>query len=151
MDKSGRLGGQCQDIPGVYFLCQTFESVPSVPHRRLNIPYASSIFMPLINWISVLGGEEKNEKDLKKLARKMIDEVAQVKLLVNNKPVPFNLLDFRAQSPVFNIVLPSDNIFDLDPGATSIIVDGFWIFFQPLVRELCIETYGACRSGRTKI
>jgi hypothetical protein len=150
-DKKGRLGGQCQDIPGVYFLCQTFESAPSVPHRHVNVPNSSSIFMPIINWISVLGGEEKNEEDLKKLAKKMIDEVARVQLLINDKPVPFNLLNFRVQSPVFSMLLPTDNIFDVEPGPTSIIVDGFWIFFQPLVTDLCLETYGACRSGVTQI
>jgi hypothetical protein len=80
-----------------------------------------------------------------------MDEAANLRLSINEKPVPLDLSNFRVQSIVSDIVLPNDNILDMEPGATSIIADGFWIFFQPLVKDLTLETYGSCQSGITQI
>jgi hypothetical protein len=80
-----------------------------------------------------------------------MDEAANLRLSINEKPVPLDLSNFTVQSIVSDIVLPNDNILDMEPGATSIIADGFWIFFQPLVKDLTLETYGSCQSGITQI
>jgi hypothetical protein len=107
--------------------------------------------MPIINWISVPEGKGKDEEDLKKLAMEKMDEAANLRLSINEKPVPLDLSNFRVKSVVSDIVLPNDNIFDMEPGAISIVADGFWIFFQPLVKDLTLETYGTCQSGITQI
>jgi len=135
----------------VIFLCQTFESVESMPQRHVILPVGSSIFMPIINWISVIGGKEKEEKDLKKLAKEMMDEVVKLHISLNGKPLPINLWNFRVQTPAFVIDLPNMNIFGVPKGKKLVLVDGFWIFFQPLVNNFSIETFGACRSGKTRI
>ena len=150
-DKSGMLAMQCQKFSGVIFLCQTFESNPTRPSRSVTIPNGSSIFMPIINWISVLGGKEKSKNDLKKKAKEMMDEVVKLQLLINGKVISLNFLDFRVQTPVFDVVLPKNNMFDVKQGQNSIVADGFWIFFRPQAKRLKIETYGACRSGKTQI
>jgi hypothetical protein len=108
--------------------------------------------MPIINWIYALEGKEKDEEEnIRKLAMERMDEAANLRFSINGKALPFNLSNFRAQSVVSDIVLPDDNIFDMEPGATSIIADGFWVFFQPLVKDLTLETYGSCQSGKTQI
>ena len=135
----------------VVFLCQTYESVRSMSKRHISIPAGSSIFMPIINWISVLGGKEKNTMDLKKLAEKMIDEVVKLQFIINGTSIKADLWDFRVQTSAFDILLPNNNIFDVPEGRTSMVVDGFWMFFQPLRNRLSIETFGACRSGITHI
>lgn len=135
----------------VVFLCQTYESATSIPKRHISVPTGSNIFMPIINWISVLGGNEKNTMDLKKLAEKMIDEVVKLQLIINGSPIKADLWDFRVKTPAFDIVLPNNNIFGVSGGRTSMVVDGFWMFFQPLQDRLSIETFGACRSGITRI
>jgi hypothetical protein len=150
-DKSGMLTLQSQIFSDVMFLCQTFESTPSNSHRFVTIPNGSSIFMPIINWISVIGGKEKCKNDLKKKAKEMMDEVVKLQLLINGKLVSLNFLDFRVQTSVLEVVLPKNNIFDIKPGHTLIAADGYWIFFRSHAKQLKIETYGACRSGRTQI
>jgi hypothetical protein len=108
--------------------------------------------MPIINWIYALERKEKDEEEnIRKLAMERMDEVANLRFSINGKAVPFNLSNFRAQSVVPDIVLPDDNIFDMKPGATSIVADGFWVFFQPLVKDLTLETYGSCQSGIIRI
>lgn len=150
-DATGGYATQAQNVPEVLFLCQTFESSRSIPNRKVMITNGTNIFMPIINWISVLGGAERNEDDLKKLAKEMMDEVVKLQIFINGQLLPVDLAGFRFQSPILHLVLPIENIFDLKHGPTTLVVDGFWIFFRPLVRHLTLETYGACRSGRTQI
>lgn len=107
--------------------------------------------MPVINWISVLRGDERNGQDLIRLAKKMMDEVVKLPQLINGQQLPIDLRDYRMHSPVLDLVLPENNILNVKAGATSVVVDGFWIFFRPLARQISIETYGACRSGKTQI
>ena len=140
-----------QNFPGVIFLCQTFESVPTKPHRTITIPKDVCIFMPIINWISIQERKEETSNYLKMLAKEMMDEVANLNLLINGYPISINLRNFRFHSPIFKMSVPDDNIFGVKSGTKTIVTDGFWIFFQPLVNDLIIETYGACRSGRTQI
>lgn len=149
-DNSGLLTRKAQLFSKVIFLCQTFESVPMIPHRQIEFIAGQYVFMPIINWISVQD-ETNNGRGLRKLAKKMMDEVVKLHLSVNGKTIPIDLSNFRFQSPIFNVLLPSDNIFDVRPGKTAIVADGFWIFFKALVKNLEIETLGACRSGRTHI
>jgi hypothetical protein len=147
------MTGQIHDVPNTIFLCQTFgfQNVHEVPQRIMTIPNGWGIFMPIINWISI--PEEKGDyiEDLKKLATEKMDEAANLRFSINEKLVPLDLSGFRVQSVVNNIVLPNDNILEVEPCTTSIVVDGYWIFFQPLVKNLSLETFGSCQSGITKI
>jgi hypothetical protein len=43
-----------------------------------------------------------------------------------------NLEQYRVQSDFFNIIIPEDNIYDADPGAFKAMVDGFFVFLEPL-------------------
>lgn len=108
--------------------------------------------MPIINWISVLESTEKGkEKDLERLAEERMDEAANLRLAINDKSIPLSFTNFRVQSISDNIILPQDNIFDIEPGLTSFVADGFWIYFKPLTLDLTLETYGSCQSGAIQI
>ena len=43
-----------QNNPDVLFLCQTYEGVEFTPSRRNVITKGRFIFMPIINWISIM-------------------------------------------------------------------------------------------------
>jgi hypothetical protein len=43
-----------------------------------------------------------------------------------------NLEQYRIQSDFFNITIPEDNIYDADPGTFKAMVDGFFVFLEPL-------------------
>jgi hypothetical protein len=105
--------------------------------------------MPIINYICVPDGKEA--QDWKKEAEEHMDKVVRLNFYINGKLIPINLSDFRVQTPAFDIYLPDNNSFGIPEGNSLIIVDGFWIFFQPLVNNFSVETLGACRSGKTQI
>jgi hypothetical protein len=141
-------------IREIIFLCQTFDfqQVPHVPVRSVSIPSGCRIFMPIINWVYALDGKGHDElENVRRLASEKMDEAANLRLSINGKPMALEFSNFRARSIVNNVLLPHDNIFEMKPAVTSIIVDGFWIFFRLLASELILDTYGSCQSGRTKI
>jgi hypothetical protein len=143
-----------QRAGNIIFLCQTFDfqHVPLVPVRSMLIPRGYDIFMPIINWVYALEGKGYDEEEnIRRLASERMDEAANLRLSVNGKPILLNFSNFRASSVISNVVLPHDNIFDMEPDVTSIIVDGFWIFFRPLANKLILETHGSCQTGRTQI
>src|SRR5438874_7160798 len=39
---------------------------------------------------------------------------------------------YRAQSPLFDLTLPKNNVFGLTEGPTKSVADGFWIILKPL-------------------
>jgi hypothetical protein len=39
---------------------------------------------------------------------------------------------YRVQSEVFNLTFPEDNVYDVRPGLTRSVCDGYWLFIKPL-------------------
>ena len=108
--------------------------------------------MPIINWMyGVEHTKSSDVADYKNLARERMDEAANLQLSVNKRSINLNLRNFRFQCTLSDILLPHDNILDMEPGGADIIADGFWIFFRPKVNNLILETYGSCQMGVTRI
>lgn len=107
--------------------------------------------MPIINWIWAIEGESTDIENLKKTAKRKMDEASNLKFLINQRPLSLELSKFRFQCVIPNISLPKDNILDIEPGSAVAVADGFWIYFQPLTKNLLIETFGTCQSGLIKI
>jgi hypothetical protein len=133
----------------VVFLCQTIETPNKVPWRTITFPVGKSVFMPIINWISIKTDRDTDE-ELLKSAIMHTDEVANMKFTIDDKEI-IDLHKFRFLTPFFNIDFPEDNVFDVSPGIHRCVSDGFWIFFKPLKKIAKISSYGSCSSGVTKI
>jgi hypothetical protein len=145
---------QAYNLSKTIFLCQSFDFqyLNSGIERSVRTPPGWNVFMPIINWVSVLEKEEKGrEKDIMRLAAERMDEAANLNVRINGVPVPLCFNNFRIKSVSERIVLPKDNLFDMEPGVTSYVADGFWIFFRPLTSDLSIETYGSCQSGAIQV
>jgi hypothetical protein len=108
--------------------------------------------MPIINWVYALEGEgRKEEQEIKKMAKDKMDEASNLRISVNGKCIALNLSIFRVGPVISDVLLPNDNIFDMVPRVTSVVADGYWVLFQPLGKDLTIETYGSCQSGIIQI
>jgi hypothetical protein len=145
---------QASSVNKTVFLCQAFDFqyLNTGIDRCITIPPGWSIFMPVINWVSVLEKEEKgNEKYFRRLAEERMDEAANLNVKVNGIPIPLCFNNFRVKSISDKIVLPKHNLFDMEPTETSYVADGFWIFFRPLTSDLTLETYASCQSGIIQI
>ena len=108
--------------------------------------------MPIINWVYALENNERGaEHEVLNTATEKMDEATNLLLSVNGMPVALDLPAYRASAIVSDATLPDSNIFDIEPGPTSIVVDGYWILFRPLIKDLTISTNGTCQSGSIRI
>lgn len=136
----------------VFFLCQTLESSEIIPVRTIKIPRESSIFMPIINWISVLHEDGENDEELLRVSRERMDVVKDLQIYINEIILTTDQLKkFRTQSSFLDVFLPENNIFDHTSGRTRIVSDGYWIFLKPVNNNIMIKSHGSCSSGLTKI
>lgn len=150
-DLDGSNASTSQSYLPVFFLCQTYENTDILPNRTVDIPINSLIFMPIINWISIMHHDGETDEQLLTIARNKMDVVTNLEFIVNGIPVRKGLEAYRAVSPFFDVELPKDNIIGLSPGVRRAVSDGFWFFLKPLHNMLELTSTGACSSGLTKI
>lgn len=140
-----------QNDPNVIFLCQTYEGVESTPSRRNVITRGKSIFMPVINWISLMHYDGNTDEELLKIARNKMDVIGPLEITINEIAINRGLEKFRFLSPFFEVNLPKNNIFGISPGKIRCISDGYWIFLSPIYENLKLSSFSSCSSGVTKI
>src|SRR5215212_4237473 len=100
-----------QNNHDVFFLCQTYqEGQPSIPNRSVHVSAHTSIFMPIINWISVLNHDGDTDHQLIETATKRMDVVGDMQVTINDLIIKNGLQQYRAGSPFFDVNLPEDNI-----------------------------------------
>jgi hypothetical protein len=151
LDLTGADASINQNDSQVFFLCQTYEGVNSIPCRTVEIPANKAVFMPIINWISVLHSDGENDGELLDVARKRMDAVARLEIFINNISIKEGLEKYRTESPFFEFELNEDNILGLPPGHQRAISDGYWLFIERPDSDMRLATFGSCSSGITKI
>ena len=151
LDSSGKNANYNQKHPNVFFLCQTYERTGSIPRRIVCLPKEKAIFMPIINWISLLHHDGETEKELVDRARERMNVIGDMEISIGGITLKEQLHNFRALSPFFDVKLPEGNIVGLSPGRRRAISDGYWIFLKPLQSAASLNSFGSCSSGATRI
>src|ERR1044072_6268792 len=99
-DPDGSNSNINQNNRNVFFLCQTYqERIYSIPNRTVTIPTQRSIFMPIINWVSVLHVDGETDNELAKVAKQRMDIVSNLEITINGRTIRDGLEGYRAQSP----------------------------------------------------
>jgi hypothetical protein len=150
-DSSGLHAGVSQNEPNMFFLCQTIEGDDLIPTRTTSIPAGRAIFMPVINWISTMDVDGKNDLQLLSVAKEKMDVISDLSIVVNGVKINEQLNHYRVNSPLFLAELPDNNILCLPPGRRQFAADGYWICFQPRTSSIKVSTFGSCSAGITKI
>ena len=95
-DSTGANANVGQRDPDVYFLCQTIEGVKGVHSRICSIQPGKAIFMPIINWVSILHAEGESDQQMIAIAKEKIDAVAKLEVSINGKNISEGLEKYRA-------------------------------------------------------
>lgn len=151
LDWTGNKVYENQNDSRVLFLCQTYEGVKETPFRRNKISRGMSIFIPIINWISILDLDGESDNQLLEVARNRMDVVGPLEITVNGITINNGLEKYRVQSPFFEIDLPKNNLFDIRSGKRRCVSDGYWLFLYPVHEDLRLSSFSSCSSGVTKI
>jgi hypothetical protein len=130
-DNTGQYCAEGQSGP-VWFLagttCKTYSS-----KRNCIIPSGKAILFPII--VSQFSFSEipfiKTDEELISYTAKDIDQCTFLEAAVDGVKL-YNLYKYRVQFGPFELSLPSDNIWNVRPGVTMAVSDGFWVFLKPL-------------------
>jgi hypothetical protein len=114
----------------VWFLSDLGASGKEV--RSCTIPSGKAILFPILSGQCDYGLKEVNKNDdmLVECAR-IGNEFSTLTASVDGTELK-NLKEYRTTSKFFNITIPGDNIFGADPGTYRSIVDGYFVFLEPL-------------------
>jgi hypothetical protein len=125
-------GSQCvlgQRGP-VWFLVGWFG--PGAATRACAIPEGKALFFPVINVVDV-NVAAQTATELRAETAPCLDAVTLLSVVVDGVSVPKLDENFRVRSEVFEVTLPVDNLFGIDPGTYSpTIDDGFYVMLKPL-------------------
>jgi hypothetical protein len=144
LDCTGANVNVNQIYSDVLFLCQTVEGVDFTPIRRSTISASRAIFIPIINWISIVNEDGNTDEELIEIAKNKMDVIGNLEITINEVTINTGLNKYRARSPFFEIDLPENNIFGLPQGKRRCISDGYWIFLKPIYGDLRLRSVSSC-------
>jgi hypothetical protein len=134
-DNIGQKSAESQSGP-VWFLTGTNGGQAD---RECTIPAGKAILGACINdSLTFLESQNINTQfntveDLRTSVKNEIDSVATDELLLTIDGTTIRDLEkFRVKSPEFSVTLPVNNIYDVEPGPTQGVSDGYWFFLEPL-------------------
>lgn len=123
----------------------------TMPIRTVTLPSCTAVFMPIINWISILHHDGESDQELVEIADQRMDVIENLYLSINGTIVDRGLEKFRVRSQFFDIVLPEDNIISSQAITLRAVSDGYWLFFEPIKSGTKLTSIASCSSGQTKI
>lgn len=126
-DTTGEFCGENQS-GNVWFLAGTIGGSAT---RTCTIPAGKAIFLPIVNQFDCCESGQTVE-DMRKNVTFQIDNVTSMTFDLDGVHLK-NLLNYRAQSPVFSFSLPADNFFGAPAGVYEPTVsDGYYLMLAPL-------------------
>lgn len=128
-DTTGKNCGQGQSGP-VWFLAGT---TGGMAIRTCTVPSGKAILFPIIA-SECSYSENPNlstESELASCALGPDNGVTHLELTIDGRSIP-DLSKYRAMSPLFSFVFPSDNVAGVKPGPTRGVADGYWAIISPL-------------------
>jgi hypothetical protein len=139
-----------QIVSNVWFLPGTFGG--SV-RRRCTVPAGRAVLVPVINYECSFADEPdlKTESALIDRAGSEIDDITAMRAYLDGAELA-ELNKYRVRSPIFDVTLPNDNVFNGKPGQTKAVSEGYWLFFSPLPPgKHSLYTFGSCLNGKIKL
>jgi hypothetical protein len=131
LDYTGENCSQNQHDPNVWFLAGSFGN--TVPIRRFcTIPKHMAILFPVLEKEDSFAEDVdlKRESELQLRAKKFMDRTSNVKVIIDGIMLQ-GLYKYRVQSAVFDLNFPINCVYDVKPGYTRAVCDGYWIFLRP--------------------
>jgi hypothetical protein len=102
--------------------------------RECTIPAGKSLFFPLFNLVSYDPFPTETTISLRQQIAEVVDGVTSLTCRLDGKPCAKDLFSFRAQSPIFEAIVPPDGLAGnterrfIDP----MVADGYWLLLSPL-------------------
>jgi hypothetical protein len=132
LDDTGRYCSVNQNDRHVWFLTGTFGNIVPII-RKCTIPGGRAILFPIVEKEVSLAEDSDltTDSDLIDRSTDATDRVVDMKASIDGQKIE-KLKNYRVQSKVFDLPFPKDNVYDVRPGLTRSVCDGYWLFIKPL-------------------
>jgi hypothetical protein len=132
LDISGKYCSINQNNENAWFLTGTYGNINPVK-RKCSIPAGKAIFFPILQKEDSFAEDAdlKIESELIRRSTDAINELIYMQASLDGVRIP-HLADYRVLSKVFDLEIPVGNLYDLKPGLTRSVCDGYWLFLKPL-------------------
>jgi hypothetical protein len=126
--ESGQVDCSFAQSGNVWFLAG---NIGGETERHCTVPSDRYLLFPVVNLLAWRPGDFETEAEGREILAGMLND-ATLEVTVDGIPID-NLEAYRVQSPLFQFMVPEDNIFDLpEPYTRDGLSDGFWLILQPL-------------------
>jgi hypothetical protein len=117
-----------------WFLAGSITGTPEV--RTCEVPADTPLFFPAVNTIFVMTDPGETQKEARQNVNAFIDSVLadpefSMVVTVDGTEVQDASI-VRADSPLFTMRLPEDNLLGVDAGVYRAVADGIWVTLPPL-------------------
>jgi hypothetical protein len=135
-DRTGEkcANGQSNSNSSVFYL--SFNN-GGIAERTCKVPAGKGLFIPIMQ-VEYSEKEVPNAsvEDLRRTVTKDQDSVNSLYLKIGDKEYKYDdLIKFRTQTDVFEVVFPNKGIFGvIEGGVSKVIGDGFYIITEPLTQ-----------------
>jgi hypothetical protein len=132
LDKTGKYCSLNQNNRNVWFLAGTFGNVVTIK-RKCIIPSRKAIFFPILVKEDSFAEDSdiKTESDLIKRSEQATNRLISIEAAIDSQRVK-HLENYRVRSLVFDLIFPKENVYNVRPGLTRSVCDGYWLFIKPL-------------------
>jgi hypothetical protein len=132
LDRTGKYCSLNQDDQNVWFLTGTFGNIAPIK-RKCMVPSRKAIFFPILVKEDSLAEDSdlKTEDDLIKRCEQATNRLVKIEASIDDQRIE-NLENYRVRSVVFDLTFPTDNVYNVSPGLTRSVCDGYWVFLKPL-------------------
>jgi hypothetical protein len=132
LDQTGANCAINQNDRYVWFLGGTFGNVTQVT-RTCSIPKGKAIFFPILEKEDSFAEDTDftSESELSTRAREFVDRVKYLELNVDGVFLK-EMNKYRVQSVFFDLEFPANAVYNVKPGLTRAVCDGYWVFLRPL-------------------
>ena len=146
-ESSGAVNCARGQTGNVWFLAGASEAAVT---RSCTIPQGKSLFLPLINAASYDPFPEETTISLRQqIGELFIDLVTDLDCKLDGKPCAKDLFAFRAQSPIFEAIVPPGGIEGNDARRfiDPMVADGYWLLLSPLRPGHHVLKFGGESTG----
>jgi hypothetical protein len=132
LDSTGKYCSINQDNRNVWFLTGTFGNIGPIK-RKCIIPAGKAIFFPVLVKEDSLAEDSdlKTGADLIKRCEQATNRLINIEAFIDDQRLE-HLENYRVRSEVFDLMFPKDNVYNVRPGLTRSVCDGYWLFIKPL-------------------
>jgi len=117
--------------------------------RKCTVSHKAWIFFPVVNTVDIEHPGDLSEAKMRRLVNDQIDQFlvkSTIFVTVDGKRVPVSKKKNRADTPLFRVNVPKNNIFGGPPavpaGKYKAVADGVWVLLPPLKKGKHTITFG---------